>query len=202
MAYKNGFYSTQDLVEILTAISDLCAHYKENKHHMSREDVISVREDLAMYRVQLGEIEADLFEEKLSAELSYDGAKDTKTEELVNEYAALAKTPQKVSYPEDKAKRRAKLDCYDMAVAMNKAKAIHRKASILVLNTLPDVLNSMANRVNFLSSTPPTGDNKEGRPLEKPDPYQQSGWSRIDDSNGVDSALDQVNSLENELDSN
>lgn len=197
MAYKDGFLSEEDLVDILSQIRAIITDYKQRNHEMSREDVVAYRDDLAILRVQLGDIEGDLFSDKLGAEVTYENFVYRQTEKYIQEYAALAKDPKsKVSYPEDKAKRRAKLAAEDLAEEMNQKKAMHRKAYVLVQHTLQDVLNAMSSRINLLA-TPmltPTAPQAGARPVHD-DPWAQ--WHSLPDTETK--ALDQIAELEDEI---
>ena len=191
MGYKQGFYTSEDLTDIAAQTRGLISQYKDEKNYILIEDAVICREELSMSTYQLGEIEGDLFDEKLSAELEYEHKVLELTEKYLAEYA---KEPKKVPYAEDKAKRRAKIDSKPEYEAMNKAKSAHRIASVLVLNTLPNIQNAISSRIQWMMKdknaiSQPTGDDKSGRPMAE-DPYK-SAWGNVPDV-GEDDAIDNL----------
>lgn len=194
--YKNGFFSEEDLVDILNQIRAINKDFKERKHDLSRDDAVSFRIDLAVLREQLGDIMGDLFEDKIETEAAYENFLLMRTDELVKSFIEQEKeTGKKVTYPEDRAKRQAKIEGFPLQSEMNKAKVIYTKAYIFVQHTLGDVLNAMSSKIG-LSSPSVQATPDQTRPVYD-DPYTKYFGAKHDAE--LDRAIQQTDELKDAL---
>lgn len=141
-------YNRSDLEDILSQIRVLVIRYKENKHEMKLLEIQDVREDLAILRMQLSDIGADLYGFKIETAAAYEKARYTREEEVENHLRGL-KDRKESANAADRAKRTARLET--PTDEMIQADKMHKLAYNLYAISLQDILNSIASRISILS---------------------------------------------------
>lgn len=149
--YKNGFYTTQDLVDILESIRQKREYYKRNKHTMDLLEVINAREELAIHNSELGDIGADLLIDKMDTELQQ-RMTFLELKEKYEEEFRTTKRPDgsKWTDVENRARYKAEMETRELQETADKARAIYVRAFNLYAKSIPEVLNAMSGRIAFL----------------------------------------------------
>lgn len=141
--YCNGFYTENDLTEILQQINDLWDHYGENKGALSKSELQDICDDLNILGGKLCMIGADLFADKEAAYMTRKREQAELTENLTNDMSV------------NKAERQAVIQTLEQQLNEVETARISKLAYNIYAIAIPNLANSIARRIKMLHEQSP-----------------------------------------------
>lgn len=141
--YCNGFYSENDLKDILEQIVKEWENYGDNKAHLSKNELQDICDDLNLLGGKLCMIGADLFADKEAAYMSRKREQEEMTERLSR------------SMTEAKAKRKTVIDTLTQQQREIESARISKLAYNIYAIAIPNLCNSIARRIKMIHEQSP-----------------------------------------------
>ncbi len=155
----DGAYTTADLNQAIADVQRIRDNYREAKHTLDVLQVIERREELAAANSFLGEVGADVTGYKLQTEQAHRRALLAATEKWEHEFNTTDNpdTKKKWTSVDNRARYKAELECDDLLRDVGIAKRTYNHVYFLYAKTIPDLLNAMSSRIQFLLKLMPVG---------------------------------------------
>lgn len=147
-----SFYNLDDFEIAHREIVDIWIKYKESKHDMTVAQLCNVRDEITILGGQIADMDVDLFYDYAMLKTRTRKKELEERERLEVEYRA-----KKITAAADKARYQAELVVMDDREEEAMAKAIHLRAYNLYSFSIPEMLRSIASRLNALLRTMPIG---------------------------------------------
>jgi hypothetical protein len=147
-----SFYSLTDFEIAHQEVVDVWIKYKEEKHNMTVAELCNTRDDITILGGQIADMDVDLYYDYAMLKTRTRKRELEEREKLEVEYRA-----KKVTAAADKARYQAELLVSADREEEALAKAIHLRAYNLYSFSIPEMLRSIASRINALMRTMPIG---------------------------------------------